>query len=111
MLPINRWYNCIVVLITVLILACKPTLEAPIVDPVPPVVPTQSDTTFIKGADISWVTEMESKGIQFYNKNGVATECFALMKEIGMNAIRIRVWVNPANKWNGIEDVLSLIHI
>jgi arabinogalactan endo-1,4-beta-galactosidase len=82
-------------------------VETPIVDPVPPVVPTQSDTTFIKGADISWVTEMESKGIQFYNKNGVATECFALMKEIGMNAIRIRVWVNPANKWNGIEDVIA----
>ena len=107
MLPINRWYNCIVVLITVLILACKPTVETPIVDPLPPVVPTQSDTTLIKGADISWVTEMESKGIQFYNKNGVATECFALMKEIGMNAIRIRVWVNPANKWNGIEDVIA----
>ena len=107
MLPLNRWYNCIVVLITVLILACKPTVETPIVDPVPPVVPTQSDTTFIKGADISWVTEMESKGIQFYNKNGVATECFALMKEIGMNAIRIRVWVNPTNKWNGIEDVIA----
>jgi arabinogalactan endo-1,4-beta-galactosidase len=82
-------------------------VETPIVDPLPPVVPTQSDTTFIKGADISWVTEMESRGIQFYNKNGVATECFALMKEIGMNAIRIRVWVNPANKWNGIEDVIA----
>ena len=107
MLPINRWYNCIVVLITILILACKPTVETPIVDTLPPVVPSQSDTTFIKGADISWVTEMESKGIQFYNKNGVATECFALMKEIGMNAIRIRVWVNPANKWNGIEDVIA----
>jgi arabinogalactan endo-1,4-beta-galactosidase len=82
-------------------------VETPIADPLPPVVPTQSDTTFIKGADISWVTEMESRGIQFYNKNGVATECFALMKEIGMNAIRIRVWVNPANKWNGIEDVIA----
>ncbi len=107
MFSINRWYHCLVVFITVLILACSPTLEAPIVDPVPPVITTQTDTGFIKGADISWVTEMESKGIQFYNKNGVATECFALMKEIGMNAIRIRVWVNPANKWNGIEDVIA----
>jgi arabinogalactan endo-1,4-beta-galactosidase len=88
-------------------LACKPTGEGPIVDPVPPIVPTVSDTTFIKGADISWVTEMESKGIKFYNTNGVQTECFALMKEIGMNAIRIRVWVNPASKWNGIEDVIA----
>ena len=97
----------IVFFLSILFLACKPTGEGPIVDPVPPIVPTVSDTTFIKGADISWVTEMESKGIKFYNTNGVQTECFALMKEIGMNAIRIRVWVNPASKWNGIEDVIA----
>ena len=101
----TRYFVCV---LGVLLMACKPSVEGLIVDPVPPpVVPTASDTTFIKGADISWVTEMESKGIKFYNKNGVATDCFALMKEIGMNAIRIRVWVNPANKWNGIEDVIA----
>ena len=103
----NRLFPYILCVSTILFLACKPSVEGPIVDPVPPVIPTVSDTTFIKGADISWVTEMESKGIKFYNKNGVQTECFALMKEIGMNAIRIRVWVNPANKWNGLEDVIS----
>ena len=107
MISISRWYHCFIVVITIVVLACKPTAEGPTVEPKPPVVPTVTDTTFIKGADISWVTEMESKGIQFYNKNGVATECFALMKEIGMNAIRIRVWVNPTNKWNGIEDVIA----
>lgn len=88
------------VVFIIILLACKPSMDAPI-------NPIAKDTIFFKGADISWVTEMESKGIKFYNKNGVQTECFTLMKELGMNSIRIRVWVNPANKWNGIEDVIT----
>lgn len=68
---------------------------------------TPTDTPFIKGADISWVTEMEAKGIQFHNKNGVATDCFSLMKSIGMNSIRIRVWVHPKQQWNSADDVIE----
>ena len=95
-------------LTSILLLACKPSVATQVVVPVSPNTPSTTDTTtFIKGADIGWVTEMESKGIQFYNKNGVATDCFALMKEIGVNAIRIRVWVNPASKWNGPLDVIE----
>ena len=63
---------------------------------------------FYKGADISWVTEMESKGHQFYNYKGQERECTALMKEYGMNAIRLRVWVDPSkhDNWCNKEDVL-----
>ena len=63
---------------------------------------------FYKGADISWVTEMESKGHQLYNDEGQARECTALMKEYGMNAIRLRVWVDPSkhDNWCNKEDVL-----
>ena len=63
---------------------------------------------FYKGADISWITEMESKGHKFYNNNGQERECTALMKEYGMNAIRLRVWVDPSkhDNWCNKEDVL-----
>ena len=63
---------------------------------------------FYKGADISWVTELESKGQKFYNANGQERECTALMKEYGMNAIRLRVWVDPSkhDNWCNKEDVL-----
>lgn len=67
---------------------------------------TVDRTAFAKGADISWVTEMESKGMKFYNSNGEERECTALMKEIGMNSIRLRVWVNPEKGWNSATDVL-----
>ncbi len=68
-----------------------------------PVVPAG---TFVKGADISWVTEMESKGYKFYNAAGQERECTALMKELGMDAVRLRVWVNPTGGWNGRDDVV-----
>ncbi len=67
----------------------------------------QPVVSYAKGADISWVTEMESKNKKFYNKQGVQTECFALMKDLGVNAIRLRVWVNPTGGWNGKADVLE----
>ena len=62
---------------------------------------------FAKGADISWVTQMEKDGQKFYNAEGKETECTALMKEIGFDAIRLRVWVDPEEGWCGKEDVLE----
>ena len=61
----------------------------------------------VKGADISWVTEMESRGFKFYNAAGQERECTALMAELGLNAVRLRVWVNPAGGWNGTADVVE----
>lgn len=69
--------------------------------------PPPAPSTFAKGADISWLTEMESAGKLFYNSSGTATECMQLLKSLGMNAIRLRVWVNPAGGWNNTADVLA----
>ena len=75
-------------------------------DPVPPVPPV--NTEFAKGADISWVTEMEAAGKKFFNSAGTEKECMQLLKDIGMNTIRLRVWVNPAAPgWNGQADVIA----
>ncbi len=63
---------------------------------------------FWLGADISWITEMEANGHKFYNKNGEERECTALMKEMGLNAVRLRVWVDPSahGNWCNKEDLL-----
>ena len=81
----------------VLLGACNKPAPKPV--PVPDAI--------VKGADISSVTEMENKGFKFYNANGQERECTALMKELGMNAIRLRVWVNPEGGWNGKADVVK----
>lgn len=70
--------------------------------------PTPTPTAFFaKGADVSWLTQMESNGIKFYNSSGTETECMQLLKNIGMNSIRLRVWVNPANGWCNTADVVT----
>ena len=66
---------------------------------------------FARGADISWCTEMEADGRVFRNAEGAETDIFALMKQIGMTAIRLRVWVNPQQygygAWCDKADVLA----
>lgn len=62
---------------------------------------------FAKGADIGWCTEMEKKGYKFYTASGTEMDCPALMKSLGFNSLRFRVWVNPENVWNSKEDVLK----
>lgn len=84
--------------------SCKKKNSTGSVDPTPtpPVA-----TNFAKGADISWVTEMEAAGRKFYTADGVETDCFALLKSLGMNTIRLRVWVNPSPPWNNAADVVA----
>ena len=65
-----------------------------------------SVTTFASGADVSWITQMEASGKKFYTTDGVQTEGIALLKSLGMNSIRLRVWVNPTAGWCNAADLL-----
>lgn len=62
---------------------------------------------FAKGADVGWLTQMEAGGIKFYNSSGTQQECMQILKGLGMNTIRLRVWVNPSGGWNGQTDVVN----
>jgi arabinogalactan endo-1,4-beta-galactosidase len=63
--------------------------------------------TFAKGADVSWVTQMEASGYRWFNDNGTQQDVLQILKDHGMNAIRLRVWVNPSGGWNGVNDVVA----
>jgi arabinogalactan endo-1,4-beta-galactosidase len=74
--------------LTVIALSNLPTLNAA--------------ATFAKGADTSWLPQMESNGYTFYNDSGAKTDCLQILKDHGINSIRVRVFVNPSNdKYNG----------
>ncbi len=79
---------------TLLLSACncsKPTPDTPVEPdpgPTPKPVPTPA---FAKGADISWVSEMEKDGRTFQLKNGTKADILDVLKETGVNAIRLRV--------------------
>jgi arabinogalactan endo-1,4-beta-galactosidase len=65
------------------------------VKPKPPVVPAED--TFFKGADISWLAQMEATGYVFYDENGNPSDCLDLLMARGINAVRLRVFVHPSN--------------
>ena len=52
---------------------------------------------FVKGADISWLPQMEATGYTFYNSNGKPADCIDILKAHGINAVRLRTWVNPSS--------------
>ena len=64
--------------------------------------------TFWLGADISGTTSLEAHGGQLYNAAGEPRENTQLMKELGLNAIRLRVWVNPKEGFCRPDDVLLM---
>lgn len=51
--------------------------------------------SFAKGADVGWLPQMEATGYKFYDTDGTEKDCLQLLKDRGMNTIRLRVWVNP----------------
>lgn len=75
--------------------------------PVPEVVPVETPS-FAKGADIGWASEMEAGGRKFQKKDGTQAALLDVLKDCGINAIRLRVWVDPYKGWSGKEDVLAV---
>ncbi len=68
----------------------------------------QYDASFAHGADVSWLSEMEHDGVVFHNAQGETDDCFAILRESGCDAIRLRVWVNHATGWSNVPDMLTL---
>jgi len=69
-------------------------------------VPVQA-AAFANGADVGWLTQMEASGIKFFNASGTQQDCLQVLQGVGMNSIRLRVWVNPSGGWNGQTDVVN----
>lgn len=95
--------NIVVLILFFALAACKPERGGGITNP----PPSSTPTSFAKGADISWVTQMEASGKKFYNAAGAEMECITLMKSLGMNTVRLRVWVNPSPAFNNDADVVA----
>ena len=74
-------------------------------DPSDTVIPTPS---FAKGADIGWASEMEAGGRKFQKKDGTKADLLDVLKDCGINAIRLRVWVDPYKGWSGKADVVAM---
>lgn len=62
---------------------------------------------FIKGVDISTLQAIEAKGIKYYD-GGVEKDLLTILKDHGVNYVRLRVWNNPVEA-EGFNDKAHLI--
>ncbi|MBK9578085.1 MAG: glycosyl hydrolase 53 family protein [Fibrobacteres bacterium] len=61
-----------------------------------------------RGADVGWLSQMESEGRTFRDAQGKTGDLLAILKGEGVNSIRLRVWVKPATEWCGKDDVVKM---
>ena len=70
-------------------------LLAVMVLPVTTHASNQQDNDIVYGADIGWLSQMENQGIQYLNEDGNVDDALSVLKNKGINAVRLRVFVNP----------------
>ncbi len=50
---------------------------------------------FVMGMDVSSVLSLEKGGVTFKDRSGQEKDLFVLLKENGIDCVRVRVWVDP----------------
>jgi len=79
----------------IILFSCKNSDQDPLVDP----------DNFIRGADLSFLPEIESYSLGFYDTSGIQKDVLTILKEAGCNTIRLRLWHNPPNGRSGAGEV------
>ena len=71
-------------------------------------IAAMAQSEFWLGADISGTSALERFGVKLYNNAGEERDNITLMHELGLNAARFRVWVNPRGGECDMHDVLAM---
>jgi arabinogalactan endo-1,4-beta-galactosidase len=70
--------------------------------------PDPVNKELIKGADISFLPEIETAGIHFTDAAGTEKDMLDILKESGVNTIRLRLWHTPETAHSGLPEVKAL---
>ncbi len=62
----------------------------------------------LRGVDVSSLSRAETKGAVYRDSLGRPGDALAILRDHGVNAVRLRVWVDPANGSNRIEHVVPM---
>lgn len=64
-------------------------------------------TTIIRGADLSFLPQIELEGTVFYDSTGTATDPLTIFKDNSCNTVRLRLWYQPTNTYSSFPEVLT----
>ncbi len=97
-------YGRLLITLALLLLSCGPAAPTP--TPIP-TTPAATPTTFWRGADISYLPQVEAAGAQF-TASGATQDALTILANHGVNSARLRVWVNHPDGHHDTPTTLAL---
>ena len=70
-------------------------------------VPVQENgnLTFISAVDISRFPEIANLSPTFYHLEGNQNDLLTILKDNGLNTVRLELWVDPSDEYPGFNEV------
>lgn len=70
-----------------------------------------TNSNIAKGADIGWVSQLEDMGISWVDDNGTTADPIKILKDKGIDSVRLRVFVDPPKdyKWTKKDGTTCLL--
>jgi len=69
--------------------------------------PASASTLSMLGADVSSVQRSLDLGQKYYNASGTQQDPLTILKGVGVNYVRLRIWNSPASGYNNKTKVLA----
>ena len=90
------------ILLLLLVFSCNSSTDDA-TDDSPPV----AESTFYKGMDLSFQSELEDYNVEYKDANGASVELLDFVANNGTNLVRLKLWHTPENGENSLADVKS----
>ena len=66
---------------------------------------------FAYGADIGWLKQFEDMGYVWIDENGIQKDVLDILKSMGVNALRFRVFVNPPENAVWVKSPEDIVYL
>lgn len=91
----------LLIFIIAILVSCKKSTKGLIA---PPIIEPQPTVPY-RGADLSFLPLIESANTKFYNGSGQEQSALTILKNSGMNLVRLRLWHTPTNAQSSLAEV------
>lgn len=95
-----------------LLSGCSGNSDTPSPSPNPSTPNTPAPVTpyadFMRGADLSFLPEVEGEGTVFYTSAAIPKDALTILKDRGCNTVRLRLWHTPSNNHSALPEVAAM---